>query len=275
MSAGIPNVPFLLLFLLASPPIPAAPCPASAAALAEHVAAAQQAYVRFDLEAFAAEAAEVRVLLACLGEVVSPGLALDLHLQMGLAAWLDQDPRALAAAARAVVVLDPSFQPPPEIAPEGSRLRAMFATARTGGAGGLIEVAGPALWVDGQPGGPSLPEARAALVQWHAPDAALQSYYLDGLGLPDDLLERLALAAPPAPRGDRRARWLLVAGAAATGGAASLWGAHRIEAAYWQSYDPAEEQSLYAANRVLGIGGWVLLAGAGAATGGALALGER
>ncbi|MFH1465287.1 MAG: hypothetical protein ABIO70_12950 [Pseudomonadota bacterium] len=272
---GTPSMPFLLLFHLALRPVLAAPCPASSAELAAHVAAARRAYVGFDLDGFAAEVTGVEARLPCLVEVVSPGQALDLHLQLGLSAWLLQDPQALAAAARAVVALDPSFEPPPEIAPQGSRLRAVFATAREGGGGGSVEVDGPALWVDGTLGDPRLPEARAALVQWQAPDAGLQSWYLDGLGLPPELLERLALAAPPVPRARHRSRWLLVAGGvAATGGVAALLGARQLEGAYWQSYDPAAERRLYMANRALGIGGYVLLAGAGAATAGALVLGE-
>jgi len=263
-----------LALALATNPIQAA-CPCPPAALMREVELAYRDYTAFELDAFTVRIRELRPQLECLDTPITAPMARQLHLVLGLQAWLDQDPRLMAAAARGVYAVDPSFQPGPDIAPEGSRVRAVFTTARQAGPGGQLALEGVILTVDGLDSSGVLPAERAALVQWRDHGGGARSHYLDGLGVPEVLVAELRLLAPDAPRTRHRSRWLLVGGgAAAVAGSASVWGAHRVELAYHASYDPAQEPRLYAANQVLGYNGWALLGGAGVAATGALWLWE-
>jgi hypothetical protein len=265
----IPLVPLLLAT------VAEAACPLEARALEDELERAYRAYTTFELEPFARQVEELRAELGCLVYPVDPSAAQRLHLVLGLAAWLDQDPRRMASAVRGVYALDPAFEPSPEIAPQGSRIRAVFDTAQGGEPGLLLAVEAPPLLVDGLPSLDGLPQERAALVQWHDRRGALHSVYLDGLGIPATLVEQLRLDAPSAPVPRHRSRTLaVVGGAALLGGTAALWGAHGLERRFWASHDPDEAQALYRANRALALTGYGLAGVGGCAGVGAVILWE-
>lgn len=268
-------MPSLLLIPLLLSVAPRAACPLGQEQLSARLEEAYRAYTAFELEPFALEVAGIRGDLSCLDAPIAPPVAQRLHLVVGLAAWLDQDPRSMAAAVRAVYALEPGYEPGAEIAPQGSRIRAVFDTAREGEPGLLLAVEAPPLWVDGGLGVSALPQERAALVQWHDRGGTLHSHYLDGLGVPASLVEQLGLDAPrPAPERHRSRTLALVGGAALLGSAGSLWGAHGLEQRYWASYDPIEARGLYRANRALALGGYGLAALGSVAGAGALVLWE-
>ncbi len=252
-------LPFLLASVL-SVTAAQAECPASASSLSDELGRAYSAYTAFELESFEARAASSIRRAECLEGLIAPELAVQLHLVAGLAAWLDQDPRSMAAAVRGVYALEPDFEPGVEVAPEGSRIRAVFDTARAGEPGPSQAVVGPELRVDGRPVDAGMPLERAALVQWTTRDGTVRSWYLDGLGLPSELVDELALAAPSAPHPRHRSRGLVAAGGVAlVAGTGALWGAHAARQAYWDSYTLEEEQRYYRLNRSLSVSGYGLL----------------
>jgi hypothetical protein len=268
-------VPSLLLVPLLLAAVPRAACPLEQDQLAARLDGAYRSYTAFELEPFAREVELLSEDLPCLDAPVAPPVAQQLHLMVGLAAWLDQDPRSMAAAVRAIYTLEPGYEPGAEFAPQGSRIRAVFDTARGGEPGSYLAVEAPPLWVDGGTDAPGLPQDRAALVQWRDRRGVLRSHYLDGLGVPEALVDQLSLDAPKAEAPRHRSRTLsLVAGAALLGGGAALWGAHGLEQRYWASFDPGEAQGLYRANRALALGGYGLATVGGAAGAGALILWE-
>ncbi len=264
---------FLASLVSTTPALAACPCPP--AELMAELELAYQAYTAFELERFSGRVEGIRARVTCLERPLTPAVAARLHLVQGLQAWLDQDPRSMAAAARAVFAVSPSFQPGPEIAPDGSRIRAVFETAALAEPGASQVFEGVALTLDGEPGQAELPTERAVLVQWSSPDGELRTWYLDGLGVPEALADQLRLLETPAPSVQHRSRWLLVgSGAAGLLGASSLWGAHRVKRAYLDGYEPTAEPRMYAANQALGYAGWALVGGAGLGSLGALWLWE-
>ncbi len=264
----------LSLTLLLSASAQAA-CPEAGVDLGAGLRVAVEDYTAFELDGFEERAEALSACAATLDAPITPEQARDLHLVVGLAAWLDQDPRRMAAAVRGVYALDPGFEPGVEIAPSGSRIRAVFDTARAAEPGPVTAIALPGLWVDGAQAPGGLPSERAALVQWTTADGAVRGWYLDGLGVPEALITELRLATPVAPPPRHRSRWLAAAGAgAAVLGGGALVGAYRLEARFWDSYDPDEAQRLYRANRTLALTGTGLLAVGGAGVTGALVLWE-
>lgn len=181
----------------------------------------------------------------------------------------------MAAAVRGVYALEPDFVPGDEIAPHGSRILAVFDTARGSGPGSVWAMEVPGLLVDGSPAPGGVPTERAALLQWVEPGGELRSEHLAGLGISEALLDDLRLSTPQQAEPRRPSRWLLVgSGAAVLVGAGALWGAHDVEQRYWASHDPSREASLYRLNRGLAVGGYGLLGVGGMGAVGALVLWE-
>ena len=182
-----------LLLLLASGPGRAA-CPADSAALAADIAAADAAYAAWAWDEFNAAAAMVREDLGCLTAVLRAPRVADVYRLFALSGAVTRDEARTEAAFRGLRAVDPAWAPTLDLAPQGSLLRQTFERAQ-GSAGGRARPLPPGDWtVDGQPGATGLPTRRATLVQLD--DGDLHTWYLDGLGVPPDLEERLQ--APPA-----------------------------------------------------------------------------
>jgi hypothetical protein len=83
-----------------------------------------------DLEAFDAARVDAVKVLDCLGETVTPADAAALHRMQALASFVARDDGGTLAAFRAATELQPGFELPMRIAPEGNPLRAQYELAR-------------------------------------------------------------------------------------------------------------------------------------------------
>lgn len=188
----------LLALVLAVLPVRAA-CPADAAALRADVATATGAYEDWAWADFDRSVATVRDDLGCLTEVVPGPDARAAHQLFALAGAREKDEARTVAAFRALLALEPSYEPDPVLAPQGSLLYRAWEQARASGAGSQQPLPMGAWFVDGKPGAGELPTGRSAVVQLLDPSGHLLSWYLDGGELPSGLLERLPWIAAPAP----------------------------------------------------------------------------
>jgi hypothetical protein len=266
--------PLLALLLIA--PSQAA-CPARAGDLFALAASAVSAYEHLDVARFQALAAEVRTSVPCLVEPVSPEAAAEVHLVFALEAWTRREEERVDEALRALLALQPGYEPSVILAPQGSGLAGAFERARGEGSGAASPVPGRVLTVDGRPDA-GLPRARAALVQYTDSAGALQSRYAWPGALDAEL--RLTarsgsgeLSGSLTPRQARhRSRWLALAGA--TTGLVALVGAqqaNQARASFEATDSWSDAQRYYTQNRMFALGSGVAAAGtAGLALGAAI-----
>ena len=124
---------FLLAMLIVVQPSLAA-CPADAAVLRADVAAATQAYDDWAWNDFDRSVAAVSADLGCLTEVVPGPEAQATHRLFALAWSGEKDEARNLTACRAVLGLEPSYEPDPVVAPQGSLLRRAWEPVRATGA---------------------------------------------------------------------------------------------------------------------------------------------
>jgi len=116
---------------------------------------ASTAWVVMDRASFEAATSERRAVLPCLEDMVSPDLAIQLHMHEALARSLERRSDLSQGAFRAILALQPGWELPAAMAPEGHRLRSDFRQAREQAPDGERRPFAPpgdgALMVDGQP----------------------------------------------------------------------------------------------------------------------------
>lgn len=132
----------------------AAACPqaTTSADVAANVAAAEAAYVAMDLDAFRAAWLRADAALPCLGEVLPPPDAAAWHRLSALDAFIGKNPTRTSAAFRAALALQPAYNLPSTLAPEGNPLAKAYADARAqppGPPSPLPTPAGTTAYVDG------------------------------------------------------------------------------------------------------------------------------
>jgi hypothetical protein len=154
-----------------------AACPSTSSSLGEDTRAALQAYVELDVDGFRTLANDVVASVPCLTEPVTPDVAADVHVTYGLLKWLGEDADGTLAAFRGAVQAGRASLPD-DLAPPGSRPRAIFDTARTLGGAVMIDLGGEQVRVDGVDGLGAVPSERAAVVQHAGTGGDLATWYL-------------------------------------------------------------------------------------------------
>lgn len=199
--------------MLASVPVAGrAACPADTDAFSASVDAASAAFAAMDVEGFSSRQARADADLACLEEPLTRSDVAAYHRMSGMSAFLQRDREGAVAAFRAALAVQPAFELPASIAPEGHPLRALYeqaAVATDADPVAVLVPRGATLLVDGQRS-TTRPVDRPALLQLLGPDGAvLWSGRVDaGAVLPawpevpevEGVAEALPVAPMPAPR---------------------------------------------------------------------------
>jgi hypothetical protein len=254
----------LLLVALLIASVQAA-CPADPGDPGEQASAALVLYEQLEVERFQAQVHALHQVLPCLRVDIEPQAAAQLHLVTALEAWTRRDEQQVQQALRALLALQPGYQPSVVVAPEGGGLAAAFDAARAAGPGVELPYPGLSLVVDGQPGA-TLPQDRAAVVQWYG-TGGFESHY-GWPGQLDGALRRAARlgggAVPSTPvRVSHRSRSLAIAAAAT--GLVALVGAGQANDA-WDAFRATDSwpdaQRYYTRNRVFAVGSGITGVGA-------------
>lgn len=214
-------------------PIPCS-APITVLQLEARLEAAQAAYVRMDVDAFADKLDVARAALPCLVEPLGPRDAARYHQIEALAAFVRQDDLRAFSALRSLFVADPSYALPAEITPPGNPLTSLVDAARAGGGGAGAPVAVPegyVLRIDGAQSD-ARPNDRPFIVQMIVSGRPLYSGYLQGGDpLPEGVAPAVAVATPgplptePTPPARRALSVPLVGGAGVSAiAAAGLYG---------------------------------------------------
>ncbi len=156
-----------VLFVLWASPAHAA-CPSTVQDVLVNVNAAMSAYATMDALAYQAARAAAMADLACVREPLSPVDAAGLHRLSGLDAYVTDDRAVGTGAFRAALAIQPAFQLPSTMVPEGHPLREWYDAARVGGEGPdtvLVASPGTQIYVDGVPTTRVRAES-ATLLQW-------------------------------------------------------------------------------------------------------------
>lgn len=267
-----------------------AACPASAADVREEVEAGISAYESWAWEEFRSRLVRADRDVDCLSEVLPRPDVARLHLLHAMGAALEKDATAATRAFRGVLAASPAWSPPADVAAPGSLLHDAFDVAREAGVGGSTALRAGTWYVDGRASATTVPTDRTALVQKLVTGAELRSWYLDGNGVPDDMLPDVLPdvlpSRPPEPspvathvttRSHRRhgSRGLAIAGGAVAVASGVGWGlavvTHR---SFGETLDPADAERLATLNHGAVVGAGLLGAGAGGLLVGALVKGE-
>ncbi len=157
-------------------------CPVSPDALDEVLDEAVAAYAALDSSAFGVARDEARVAVGCLSGPLTAAQAGAYHRMEGLNGLLSRDERRMLDAFRASVAVDPYWEMPESLAPEGHPLRQAYDQARESPPASTVTVRTPSctlLVVDGVQT-PVRPRDRPAILQLLAEvdDAVLWSGYL-------------------------------------------------------------------------------------------------
>lgn len=241
-----------------------AACPADVGDPGAQAQAALATYEQLEVERFQGQVQALHASLPCLEAPIDPDAAAQLHLVTALEAWTRRDEDQVQHALRALLHLQPGYQPSVVVAPEGGGLATAFEAARSAGPGAEAPWPGLSLVVDGQPSA-SLPQQRAAVVQW-AGTGGFESHYawpgkLDGELRRAARLSGSTVPAAPLPS-SHRSRGLAIAAAAT--GLVALVGAREANEA-WTDFQATDSwpdaQRYYARNRVFAVGSGVAAAG--------------
>jgi hypothetical protein len=186
--------------------------------LTEAVAGAERAFAELDGAGFLAGQAAVVERLECVRDPLAREVVARVHRVQALAAFFGGRPAQVPQALAGLFAVEPGHPFPPELVPEGHRIRGMFAPsgalARDPAATPLPVLAAGWIEVDGE-SATLMPTRRAAIVQ-----------QLDGQGLvvethyawPEAGPVELTAAVPaPARHTSPRLVWLGAAGATAVG----------------------------------------------------------
>ena len=239
----------------------AALCPTTPQAVEETGKDALTAYENLDLWGFRASFELLSSMLECVDAPITESQAQQIHQAYALAAWLDADHDAALTSWRASVVLDPSFALSEDIAPAGSRIGALFESARMLGAGRTQAVNAEDLVVDGQPGRTDIPLERASVVQ-RSGTWGTESWYLRG-EVPQALLLNTSSAQDKVtgskkPSSGLSPKLLLLAGISGIGTGLTARIALSTKEAYFLTENDTLAERYYRQNQAAGISSYVM-----------------
>lgn len=249
-----------------------------AAVVLEHLGRAETAWTQLDRPGFAVAVGELRDELPCLRDPLTPADAAAIHRVEALDLFLVGDRDAAARAYSAAVLLEPAYQLPLGIAPEGNPLRRVWLEGQALGPGPSRELARPAdgaLLIDGSR---SLRRAELRPVVWQRVDGqgrVVDTAYL-APGEPVPAYRTWTHTGPPQSPAEvpktREHRPLVAVAAVAGVASGALWALSLQRAdTFWDPTTPQEDLDgirLQTNGLIVGAVG----AGAGAAATGLVAL---
>lgn len=177
-----------------------AACPSTVQDVFLNVNAAMSAYAAMDILTYQAARGTAMADLGCVREPVSPVDAAALHRLSGLDAYVSGTPEIGTAAFRAALAIQPAFQLPSTMVPEGHPLRQWYEDARSPSPlpdTGLTAGAGTQIYVDGVPA-TRIRAGSAAVLQWIDASGEVRETTYQALGAPLPWWARPAAAAPAA-----------------------------------------------------------------------------
>jgi hypothetical protein len=267
----------ILLGLAAAAPVTAhGACPMTRATTADLVAALDEvklAYTDVAPEAFRAAADKARGLVPCLSDAIGHHEAAELHRTEGLAAFVDRNPERASLAFAAARSLEPRFEFPTSLVPEGHPVARAYAEAQwTEERIVLVPPKRGHLAFDGRES-QSRPADQPTVVQIFGEDGRVDdtAYLWPGQPMPDyplgdPLVPGAVSSGEDAATKQQRARarnWWIGAGASALA-AGVFYGANKAVHDKYEDPDTPVDQldDLRTANNALAVASGVSLAGA-------------
>jgi len=270
----------ILLGLAAAAPVTAhGACPTTRATTADLVAALDEvklAYTDVEPEAFRAAAEKARSVVPCLSDAIGHHVAAELHRTEGLAAFVDRNPERASLAFAAARSLEPEFEFPTSLVPEGHPVARAYEDAQwTDERISLVAPKHGHLAFDGREG-LGRPAEQPTVVQLFDEDGQVDdtAYLWPGDPMPAYTPgdptpahapgEAGATVAMDDTSGKHRARnWWIGAGASALA-AGVFYGANKVVHDKYEDPDTPVDQldDLRTANNALSVASGVSLAGA-------------
>ncbi len=215
--------------------------------LADFLAAAEQgetAFASMDLPGLREAREQGLALIPCLGEHVTPSEAASFHRMMALAAFTTGDEAQVLAEFHAARRLQPGYEIPETVAPEGHPLLDAYARSINADEGELeptIPPEGGHVNVDGVRGAPR-PNGISTLIQvYEADDQLDQTLYL----LPGDPLRSFGPLPIDELQRERRRKVFIGATGVSAVAAAVLYGSARASYnSFWNTDDPLPDDEL-------------------------------
>ena len=190
-------------------------CPADAAALQADVEAAIAAHDAQDWPTFESHIATVHEDIGCLTDLAETTQVTELHRMAALYFAHHGDEDNARDAMRGALSLDGSFAPTAERAAAQPLLTSAHKVALKKGSGATQDLPKKGSWVvDGRPDATQLPTERATLVQRHARQADVASWYVFGGQIPVELLPESERPQADSSSGGISSRPLLYGGIA-------------------------------------------------------------
>ncbi len=191
----------MTLLLLVLTRIAAAGCPADVETLRADVRAAVEAHDAQDWASFERRVAAVHEDIGCLGDLADVPTALEVHTLLALYFAHHGDEDNARDVMRGALSLDGSYAPDPAHVAAQPLLESAHTAAAKKGPGHDQELPEGSWVIDGWPDRDRLPTERATLVQRHAEQADVRSWYVFGGQIPPELLPRSAQPEPTASGG--------------------------------------------------------------------------
>ncbi len=171
----------------------------------------QQALIDFatlDEDSFSAATQQAQADLPCLGEILLPPTAAAYHRLMGLQAFFDGQDEIAVDSFRASLHIEPGYQLPSKIAPEGGKLHRLWQQAVSGPnpfESSFTAPGGMYTWVDGAEGTVQA-EDLPSIVQYGIDmDEVRWTAYLAPGETPPSTMPGVGLVVAPAPEPERTA----------------------------------------------------------------------
>jgi hypothetical protein len=108
---------------------PVCPEPVSSRAFHQQVSSGDAAYAEMDMDAFQQSRVQVRKMVPCLAEPITPAQAAGYHRLEALGSFLGRDHAGAVASLRALIAAAPGYQLSLDLAPDGHPLRTYFMIA--------------------------------------------------------------------------------------------------------------------------------------------------
>jgi len=196
----------------------------------------ETAFAGMDIEGLVAARDLAASHLECVQEPVTPEVAAAFHRLMAIVAFTEQDLDAVLAEFHAARRLQPGYQIPEEVAPQGHPLIRLYEDSVSAAEGDLSPVNPPVggwVSVDGVRGAP-VPTGISTIVQAFESDQTLVEtvWYLPGEELPSWGPDP-ALASAGTSQGLGRGLKLGATGASLLAGGVMMYGAWRSNCQFW------------------------------------------
>ncbi len=246
---GISRALILASLLLIAQPARAEPCPANTALLEESILQAEAAFEEMNLEAYTIAVRVASSMLVCTTDPIPRALAARVHRMTGLDRFVARDEERARIAFAAARAIEPGYQFPPELLPEGHPAQTLYQALPPRGAS--VRVARPAagtLLFDGIESLDRPTERPTVLQRLDDAGVVAETLYLWPEDAPGWLMpEQPAPVARSRHGADQRSQrvtgWSLIGTAVAAGlSSAALYRVAREESTvYWDPQTPAGE----------------------------------